>query len=368
VQETDPLSFSAANMGEGTETAPDSNGRPWPFQHHNATTNKDEIWVQDSFGRGSAGPIRVSDDGASPTVSPDGKTIAFVRGTGGHEQIWTVAWNGQSAQTPAGTPKQLTADARDHFFPTYSPDGGRIAYEGRIATSGSPDDVDSIAADGSGLKQESNKAGFPSYQPSNPNSVIRLEGTDRLARRSPPRKAQWKNGAAYSVVLSRSTSSPTALGAAPWPPARATRCCSPLVNHLDTERQDRDRRHSVPRAPSRPCNPRRDRHCPRPRQRGQGPGIQRPAIAGPDRYATSLWPSRRRSPEQSQNGWGHAGRVLGRHRQPVPGRAVRLPADAVDRGRVAGGSCALTCARLARRGRRHRLVAGQDHDTVRRPL
>ncbi|MBS2546328.1 cell wall-binding repeat-containing protein [Catenulispora sp. NL8] len=220
VKETDPLSFLASKMPEGTETAPDSDGQDLVFQHHNATTDQDEIWVQDSFGRGSGGPILAATDGTWPTISPDGKTIAFDRkDSAGHEQIWTVAWNGQDSQTPAGTPKQITNDARDHLFPAFSPDGTRIAYEGRTATNGVPDDVESIAANGGGQRQESSKPGLPDYQPLNKDTITRLAGADRIGTAVATSQAKWPaaakagNGtAASSVVLSRDDQFADALG------------------------------------------------------------------------------------------------------------------------------------------------------------
>ena len=311
-QETDPISLLASKFTEGSETAPDSNGRTLAFQHHNTATNKDEIWVQDDFGRGSAGPILVSDDGAMPTVSPDGKTIAFVRNTGGHEQIWTVAWNGQSASTPAGTPKQLTTDARDHFFPTYSPDGSRIAYEGRTATSGSPDDVDSIGTDGSGLKQESAKAGFPSYQPSNPNSVTRLQGADRIGTAIAASQAQWKNAGADSVVLSRSDQFADALGGS----ALATSEGGPLLltptDHLDAGVKAEITRALGPVKAGRTVYVLGGEQALSPavfnEVKALGYNVQR--IAGPDRYATSVAIAKQITQFDASNGWGQPRRVL----------------------------------------------------------
>ena len=245
VQETDPLSFlGGQKFTEGAESAPDSNGETLAFQRHNTSTNKDEIWVQDDFGRGSAGPILVSDDGTAPSVSPDGKTIVFLRkDSAGDEQIWTVAWNGQSAGTPAGTPKQLTTDAHDHLHATFSPDGSRIAYEAGPGNGAAGTEVDSIASNGTGERQESNKAGLPSYRPSNPNTMVRLQGSDRIGTAIAASQAEWTAAPgnpsankypAGAVVLSRSDQFADALGGS----TLATKMGGPLLltpsDHLDT--------------------------------------------------------------------------------------------------------------------------------------
>jgi putative cell wall-binding protein len=312
VTEADPLSFLGSHMTEGTESAPDSNGKTLAFQHHNAVTNQDEIWVQDDFGRGSAGPILLTDNGATPTVSPDGKTIAFVRTTGGHQEIWTAAWNGQSAQTPAGPAKQITTDTRDHFFPTYSPDGSRIAYEGRTATSGSPDDVDSIAADGSGARQESNKAGFPAYQPLNANTVVRLSGSDRIGTAVAASQAQWKAGNANSVVISRSDQFADALGGS----ALATSEGGPLLltpsDHLDATVKAEITRALGPAKAGKTVFVLGGEQALSPAVfnavKALGYNVQR--LAGPDRYATSVAIAKQITSFDVQNGWGQPGRVL----------------------------------------------------------
>jgi hypothetical protein len=232
VAETDPISLLAGKFTEGGDTAPDSNGKTLAFQHHNANTGKDEIFVQDSFGRGSAGPILLTDDGTAPTVSPDGKSIAFVRSTGGREQIWTAAWSSQ-AGSPAGPAKQLTTDDRDHFVPAYSPDGTRIAYEARTATNGAPDDVESIAIDGSGKRVESSHWGTPAYQPTNANTVTRLAGADRLGTAIAASQAQWHAGTAGAVVLSRSDQFADALGGSTLAVAKEGPLLLTPSDHLD---------------------------------------------------------------------------------------------------------------------------------------
>jgi len=312
VTEADPLSFLGSHMAEGTETAPDSNGNTLAFQHHNAATNKDEIWVQDDFGRGSAGPILLTDDGASPTVSPDGKTIAFVRSTGGHQQIWSAAWNGQSAQTPAGPAKQVTTNAQDHFFPTFSPDGTRIAYEGRTATNGAPDSVNSIAADGSGLRVESSHWGTPAYQPINTNTVVRLSGADRIGTAIAASQAQWPGAHADAVVLSRSDQFADALGGS----ALATSEAGPLLltpsDHLDAGVKAEITRVLGPASTHRTVYVLGGEQALSPAVfnavKALGYNVQR--IAGPDRYATSVAIAQQITKFDVQNGWGQPGRVL----------------------------------------------------------
>ena len=244
VEETDPLSFLGGHaFTEGAESAPDSNGDTLAFQHFNSATQQTDIYVQDGFGRGSAGPILLAANGDSPTVSPDGKTIAFLRrDSSGYEQIWTAAWNGQEGTPKAGPATQLTSGTKNHIVPTYSPDGTRIAYEASSQTSGKPEDVESIAANGTGQRVESNTWGLPSYRPSNPNTMVRMEGGDRIGTAIAVSQAEWTSapgnaGAnkypANNVVLSRSDQFADALGGS----TLATSVGAPLLltpsDHLD---------------------------------------------------------------------------------------------------------------------------------------
>ena len=66
-----------------------------------------------------------SDSVVQPSISPDGRIIAFVRGSKselpGHGQIYIK-------MLPDGEPKQLTHDDLLKMSPVFSPDGTRIAY------------------------------------------------------------------------------------------------------------------------------------------------------------------------------------------------------------------------------------------------
>jgi len=66
----------------------------------------------------------VSDSVTSPSLSPDGKLLAFIRGPDtffGPGQIYVKA-------LPDGEPVQLTHDGLSKMSPVFSPDGSRIAY------------------------------------------------------------------------------------------------------------------------------------------------------------------------------------------------------------------------------------------------
>src|SRR4029077_2406704 len=65
----------------------------------------------------------VSDSATSPSLSPDGRMLAFVRGPStffGLGQIYVKA-------LPDGEPVQLTQDGLQKMSPVFSPDGSRIA-------------------------------------------------------------------------------------------------------------------------------------------------------------------------------------------------------------------------------------------------
>jgi serine/threonine protein kinase len=57
----------------------------------------------------------------SPSLSPDGKSVAFVSDSSGSRQIWIRLLAG-------GVPLQLTRDPGDHFAPRWSPDSASLFY------------------------------------------------------------------------------------------------------------------------------------------------------------------------------------------------------------------------------------------------
>jgi serine/threonine protein kinase len=79
----------------------------------------------------------------SPTISPDGKTLAFVTSSGpdGKRQIWTRLLGG-------GTSLLVTKDDNDHYSPRWSPDSSSILYYTPAANSGEAGALFEISAFG----------------------------------------------------------------------------------------------------------------------------------------------------------------------------------------------------------------------------
>jgi eukaryotic-like serine/threonine-protein kinase len=63
-----------------------------------------------------------TDESFDPALSPDGRMLAFLRGTGGSAQLYVKL-------LPDGEPVQVTHDeTKNKLLPAFSPDGSRIAY------------------------------------------------------------------------------------------------------------------------------------------------------------------------------------------------------------------------------------------------
>jgi Tol biopolymer transport system component/predicted Ser/Thr protein kinase len=85
------------------------------YRNRRVTPSSPAAWVQ---------LTDFTDSAVSPALSPDGRMLAFVRGSN------TFAGPGQVyvKMLPTGDPVQLTHDALPKLNPIFSPDGSRIAY------------------------------------------------------------------------------------------------------------------------------------------------------------------------------------------------------------------------------------------------
>ncbi|WP_299346264.1 S9 family peptidase [uncultured Pseudoxanthomonas sp.] len=82
------------------------------------------LWIRNLLTRDMAPPKRLTPEGwsvNSPSFSPDGKTIYFLSGKSGVQQLYSIPVAG-------GTPRQLTAFALDVASYKLSPDGTRVLF------------------------------------------------------------------------------------------------------------------------------------------------------------------------------------------------------------------------------------------------
>jgi len=91
------------------------------------STQASSLWEISTLG---GTPRRLSDDGRSPAVSPDGSEIAFITGPRTSNQIWLMAADGEQ-------PRKLGGEDGDFVGAlAWSPDGTKIAYlRGRLVYS-----------------------------------------------------------------------------------------------------------------------------------------------------------------------------------------------------------------------------------------
>ena len=117
-----------------------------------------------------------------PSVSPDGRTIAFSsdRAGNGRSDLYTMPITGGTPTLVTDTP---TFDEQD---PVWSPDGKKIAFAGESHEAFGSLDIYTINADGTNREQLTSSAGND-YQPS----------WQALPRPPGPQRSDYKNGAQF---------------------------------------------------------------------------------------------------------------------------------------------------------------------------
>ncbi|NUP50637.1 MAG: hypothetical protein HOW97_25490 [Catenulispora sp.] len=170
--------------------------------------------------------------GSTPTISPDGKSVVFVRtDAAGDKQLFASTF----ANNAWSTPKQISWLTGDHTTPVFEADNLHqtvaFEYKNRTTPSGTAKDgtyqvvlADALAATapGTGLeKSVSDLSGGLAVRTDNKGMVFRLAGWDRTDTAVLTSHQQWRTAGApttdtrpqaQSVTLSRSDAFADALG------------------------------------------------------------------------------------------------------------------------------------------------------------
>jgi Tol biopolymer transport system component/DNA-binding winged helix-turn-helix (wHTH) protein len=83
-----------------------------------------DIWITGADGEGARQLTFDAGNNQNPTVSPDGKFIAFASNRTGATNVWLMEIDGSH-------PRQLTKNGND-AYPRWSPDGGWVFYQSRV--------------------------------------------------------------------------------------------------------------------------------------------------------------------------------------------------------------------------------------------
>jgi Tol biopolymer transport system component/DNA-binding winged helix-turn-helix (wHTH) protein len=120
--ETHPIPLPSGVLSESVSWFPDS---AHLIVALTGLAQSPSLWEISTLG---GSPRKVQDNARSPTVSPDGKEIAFITGQRMRNQIWLMAADGEQ-------PHKLVGEQGDFFGSlAWSPDGTRIGYiRGRLS-------------------------------------------------------------------------------------------------------------------------------------------------------------------------------------------------------------------------------------------
>jgi putative cell wall-binding protein len=211
---TAPVKLAAGHQAGDVDGAPQGGpGGLMVFQRKTSVGNT-SVWIFDAVAGTSKGLNHL---GFSPSISPDGKTVAFVLPDSSAtpiNQIWTIGSDGNNAT-------QLTHDTatnQNSDTPAWSPDGAQIAFNAggdvrsMAPTVNAPEPVVASAITGR-ISWQPNGNNGASPSTTNPvNLVERLDGADRIATAIQVSHWTWADQAtnpppehqAKVVVLARS--------------------------------------------------------------------------------------------------------------------------------------------------------------------
>ncbi|MBM3307569.1 MAG: PD40 domain-containing protein [Candidatus Eisenbacteria bacterium] len=128
--------------GEASQPSVSRDGR-W-IAYYRIVGGERDLWALPA---GGGAAVRLTDDPASdihPAWSPDGKALAFASDREGTWDIWVLP---MSNGRPGGEPRRLTRGEVSAYAPAWAPDGTEIVF---IGADTSERDVWSVTADGSG--------------------------------------------------------------------------------------------------------------------------------------------------------------------------------------------------------------------------
>ncbi|MEY9927872.1 hypothetical protein ABH926_002506 [Catenulispora sp. GP43] len=188
-----------ASSPAAADSAPDFGGDTLAFARSQNGSSAG-IWVRDETG--DFVPYQVAATGTAPSVSPDGKTVAFVQADKDNvPQIWTVP-----AAAPSGglaTPVQQTFAATGVKVanPVFSPDGKTIAFD---ETSAGTSQVRWVALNTDPKATANAETTISvsgalsggehlSYRTEFAKPVVRLAGADRLGTATAVSQEGWRN-------------------------------------------------------------------------------------------------------------------------------------------------------------------------------
>jgi Tol biopolymer transport system component len=89
-----------------------------PIAYRGGAATREQVEWFDRSGKAIGNALEA---GTSPALSPDGRFVALHRRVDGNIDVWLV-------ETETGRTRRFTSDPGDDVQPTWSPDGGRIAF------------------------------------------------------------------------------------------------------------------------------------------------------------------------------------------------------------------------------------------------